>query len=320
MNDNEKRKLLLEKAKSVGTAINDLHKALRGKGFTKDEIKRLLKNTTTQQRKTKQHHNPYIPKAPHQGYLADIAFLDKFKQGSNEPRYLFVVIDEFSKYIKTVPLFTIGAQQTIAHLKDAFKELGGTPQKLITDNGREFSNEEVQKFLNDNNIEHKVMRTYNHYVERVILTLKKRLDDRINIAKETKETHRSWVDYMKVIVNRYNKDKIHSTTGEYPAQIKDGNINAIMRARDKFAKLKDKIKNRPIIKVGDKVRIFEKPEKNYMENKVYRKKWSEEVYKVIKIETLSISSDNVYHLQHKDKIVKRNRHEFIKAEGVDVGM
>ncbi|XP_031572639.1 uncharacterized protein K02A2.6-like [Actinia tenebrosa] len=68
-------------------------------------------------------------------------------------KMFLVIVDAFSKYVDNVPMSHATAANTIAALRHTFSYFG-LPEHLVADNGSQFTSEELQKFLNDNGIQH----------------------------------------------------------------------------------------------------------------------------------------------------------------------
>jgi len=76
------------------------------------------------------------------------------------------------------------------------------------------------------------------------------------------------------------------------------------------------VKERKIIKKGDKVRVWKKPDKNYEAKRVYTSNWYDNFFEVIDIKENQMG-EKVYVLKGKDnkgemKTFERLRHEFDK--------
>lgn len=63
--------------------------------------------------------------------------------------YLLTIIDVFSKYAWSIPL----KHKTGTSIVEAFNSIKRQPKKLWVDQGKEFYNKNVDKWLVDNNIE-----------------------------------------------------------------------------------------------------------------------------------------------------------------------
>lgn len=83
-----------------------------------------------------------------QADLADVQNLSRYNKGY---KYLLTCIDVFSKYAWTVPLKTKRGQELVKAFQTMLSS-GRKPNKLQTDQGKEFVNEHFQKFLRDKNI------------------------------------------------------------------------------------------------------------------------------------------------------------------------
>ena len=84
-----------------------------------------------------------------------------------------------------------------------FKQFDQFPINLITDNGLEFFNSEVQKVLQNYGINHFAYKTQTKWkasmVERANRTLKSRLQQIFDINGKT-----NWYDYLDQVVSNYN--------------------------------------------------------------------------------------------------------------------
>ena len=86
--------------------------------------------------------------AQFQADLADVQDLSRYNKGY---KYLLTCIDVFSKYAWTVPLKTKTGQGLVKAFQTILSS-GRKPNKLQTDQGKEFVNEHFQKFLRNKNI------------------------------------------------------------------------------------------------------------------------------------------------------------------------
>ena len=112
--------------------------------------------------------------------------------------------------------------------------------------------------------------------ERMVITLKKMISDRLQIYKG------SWTIILKPFLDIYfNNKMVHSTTGLTSNEAhKDENsieVKANSVIKEKY------LRNYPNIKAGDDVRIFEKDKDNYISRKESRNQWSEKIYEIKEI-------------------------------------
>ncbi|CAB4007683.1 Retrovirus-related Pol poly from transposon [Paramuricea clavata] len=68
-------------------------------------------------------------------------------------KMFLVVVDAYSKYLEIVPMSNATSTTTITALRHIFSNFG-LLEHIVSDNGSQFTSEEFQKFLNDNNIQH----------------------------------------------------------------------------------------------------------------------------------------------------------------------
>ena len=64
-----------------------------------------------------------------------------------------VVVDAYSKFFEIVPMTHATSTNTITALRHIFSYFG-LPEHLVTDNGTQFTSDEFQKFLKENDIPH----------------------------------------------------------------------------------------------------------------------------------------------------------------------
>ena len=82
--------------------------------------------------------------------LADMQLISKYNKGS---RYLLCAIDLLSKYTFVVPLKDKKGATIVNAFQSILDNSKRKPNKIWTDQGREFYNTHFKKWLKDNNIE-----------------------------------------------------------------------------------------------------------------------------------------------------------------------
>ena len=68
-------------------------------------------------------------------------------------KMFLVVVDAYSKFLEIVPMTHATSTNTITALRHIFSYFG-LPEHLVTDNGTQFTSDEFQKFLRENDILH----------------------------------------------------------------------------------------------------------------------------------------------------------------------
>ena len=161
-------------------------------------------------------------------------------------RYVFVAIDNFSKFGWTIPLKNKNAQT----IKDSFENIllssKRKPNLIETDRGKEFYNNNFQDFLNENNIKLYSRNSSNGavFAERFNLTIRDLLK---KIVFE--QGNAKWIDVLPTITKQYN-NRTHSSTKLTPihASLKKNEGYVYKNFLDKRKKLK------PKYEIGDLVR------------------------------------------------------------------
>ena len=106
----------------------------------------------------------------------DLADMIDYKISNNKGfRYIFIIIDNFSKYLWASPLKNKYSQTTTNDFSNIITKSKRSPLKLESDRGSDFYNSIFQNFLKSKNIQH-----YSRYTdkgppiaERVIRTIRK---------------------------------------------------------------------------------------------------------------------------------------------------
>ena len=253
-------------------SLNQLKNAT---GKSKKEIKKwsLQQDTYTLHKPTikKFQRVKIVTMFPHelwQGDLCDLKDLAKYNDGY---KYLFNVIDCFSKLAWCVPMKTKTGVETAEAFQRILDESGHIPMKFNTDKGKEFLNVQFQNLLKDKSI---TFFTANNpdikasIVERFNRTLKTRMWKYFT----AKQTWR-YIDVLQQLMDSYNS-RTHSSTGFAPIEI---NTKNMFRAYMKMFGQNKKNKSDYKFQVGDKVRISKSKmtfEKGYYEN------WTPEIFTV----------------------------------------
>jgi transposase InsO family protein len=93
-----------------------------------------------------------IPNGPRDVYQMDITEIPKQLIKNDDYRYLLCIIDKFSKLAQCYLLKNKNAESVIGNVK-TFVNVYGKPNKIHTDNGKEFSNRLLEEYCRINNIQ-----------------------------------------------------------------------------------------------------------------------------------------------------------------------
>ena len=198
----------------------------------------------------------------------DLADFSDYKTSNNKGfRYIFIIIDNFSKYLWAIPLKNKYSQTITNEFSKILTKSKRKPLKLESDRGAEFYNSIFQNFLKSKNIHH-----YSRFTdkgpsiaERVIRTLR-------NLLKMPvfEKRRADWLSELPSVIKQYN-NTMHSSTKMTPNQASKKSSEKIV-----YTNLKDKREVRkPKFKLGDSVRtsdikkVFSKGDNTNYSYKLY---------------------------------------------------
>ena len=206
---------------------------------------------------------------PRDLWQIDLLDMQKYSKENDGYRYICVIIDCFSRYVWVKPLKNKTGKATVKAL--ALLLMNERPKLIQADQGTEFFNRDVKRMLEA--FGPKLYHTYTDkkaaIVERVQRTLRGRLGRLF-----TKRGNFKWIDKIDDIVTAYNNTH-HSSIKMKPADVDEEHIANIFF--NSLPNLKKTIK----FSNGDRVRILIK--KNEFA-KEFEKSWSEEIFKIKRIQ------------------------------------
>ena len=198
----------------------------------------------------------------------DLADFSDYKISNNKNyRYIFIIIDNFSKFLWAIPLKNKYSQTITNEFSNILSTSKRKPLKLESDRGTEFYNSIFQKFLKSKNIQH-----YSRYTdkgpsiaERVIRTI------RSFLKKPVFEKGKAdWLSELPSVVKKYN-NTIHSSIKMTPNQAsKKSNQKLVYNnLKDNREVLKPKFKLGQLVRTADIIRVFSKGDSTNYSYKLY---------------------------------------------------
>ena len=198
----------------------------------------------------------------------DLADMIDYKISNNKGfRYIFIVIDNYSKYLWAIPLKNKYSQTITNEFSNIITTSKRKPLKLESDKGTEFYNSIFQNLLKSKNI-----RDYSRYTdkgpsiaERVIRTLR-------NLLKKPvfEKGKASWINELPSLIKHYN-NTIHHSTKMTPIQASK-KINeklVFSNLRDDREKQQPKYKLGQVIRTADIKNVFSKGDSTNWSYKLY---------------------------------------------------
>ena len=248
-------------------------KLVKASGYSRAKVKSWLKAqpTYTLHRQARKRYSTrkYIVHDIDEQWQADLADVSLIARENNGYHFILTVIDIFSRYAWARPLKTKSGKEVAKAFEDIFQE-GRIPQRIQTDEGKEFYNRYVQTLFHQHNIElFSVKSAYKAaIVERFNRTLKHKL-----WRYFTMSTKQNWTRILQDIVSSYNHS-VHRSIGRKPTDVTPVTVDEV---REKAFQRRPESKKKSDIKVGDKVRISKV---KHVFAKGYLPNWTEEIFTV----------------------------------------
>ena len=184
----------------------------------------------------------------------DLADMIDYKTSNNKGfRYIFIIIDNFSKYLWAIPLENTHSQTITNDFPNILTTSKRKPLKIESDRGAEFCN---SIFLKSKNIQH-----YSKYTdkspsiaERVIRTIRNLLKKKV-----FEKGNADWLSELSSITKKYN-NTIHTSTKLKPINASKKSNEKIVYSnfQDKRKILNPKYKLGELVRVSDIRRVFSK--------------------------------------------------------------
>ena len=215
-----------------------------------------------------------------QGDLIDLSYLS---QDNDKNRYLFTVIDAFSRLAFAEAIPNKEAKTVAKAFEKILKRMNYKPLYFFSDNGSEFRGE-FRKMLTKKKISYYTSKDKDikaGIVERLNRTIMTRL-----FRYLSKQNSRRYLEVLPNIIENYN-NQVHSAIGTSPKKVSHLNKEDVwLRLHHKCTrpsatkKKISKIGNKSNLKIGDYVLI---PKERRTFEKGYKAGWTGEIFKINKI-------------------------------------
>ena len=218
-------------------------------------------------------------------FQADLVDMQQFADDNDGYKYLLTCIDIFSKYAWVIPL----KDKTGRSVRRAFEKIFAerTPEKLQTDQGKEFENAWCKQLYNKLGINHFNALSSDAkcaVVERFNRTFKDKMWKYFDHVGK-----RRYIDVLDDLVYSYN-NTWHSAIKRKPVEVNEGNVDAVWKTlfgkeftKDKKLRIFSKKYPKTLkFKKGDYVRISIV---KFPFRKGYENRWTEEIYTIYKVHT-----------------------------------
>ena len=187
----------------------------------------------------------------------DLADIIDYKTLKNKGyRYIFIIIDNFSKYLWAIPLKIKYSQTITIKFSNISTTSKRKPLRKESDRGSEFYNSIFQNFLKVKNIHHfsQFSDKGPSIAERVIRTIRNQLKKPVFLAGNA-----DWLSEIPLVIKKYN-NTIHSSIKMTPNQAskKSNESKVYSNLQDKRRKLNPKFKLEQLVRAADIKRVFSK--------------------------------------------------------------
>ena len=211
---------------------------------------------------------------PFQIFMGDLIEYQRneYKYANGGHKFILVLIDVFTKKAYARPVKRKNKFDMSIAMESILMDLDHYPNTLITDEGLEFYNKNVEEVLDKYAIHHYSIKSKMKasVAERFIRTLKSRLE-KYFVKNKTKR----WIDVLPQFIENYNNTP-HRSLGMTPNQVTDDNADRVFKKMFPDIHLQAK----PRLKIGDLVR---KLKLKTVFDKGYKQTWSDEIFKVTQI-------------------------------------
>ena len=187
----------------------------------------------------------------------DLADMIDYRTSNNKGfRYIFVILDNFSKYLWAVPLKTNHGQTITNEFSNILTKSKRSPLKIESDRGVEFYNSVLQNFLKVKNIHH-----YSRFTDKgpsiakgVVRNLRSLIKKPVFLAGNA-----DWLNELTSAFKQHN-NTIHSSVKMTPIQAsKKSNKKLVYKnLKDNREIQKPKFKLGQLIRTADIKRVFSK--------------------------------------------------------------
>ena len=273
-------------------SLDKLYTILKKKGhnISKDKIKlfldKLNEQQLTKQTKTdKSKFGSIVAFHPNEMFQIDIFDLSKYSSYNKNYKYIFAMIDIFSRKAYAVALKNKDIDSITKAFDDIIKKNDLTPHSITSDSDSSFLGGKFQTLLDKHKIHHETVILNDHrglgIIDRFARTLKT-IFTRIFLKNQTK----IWIDYLDKVITTYNRTPHSSIKDIAPDEAMEQDKQEIIF---NINQEKNK-KNEPSsdLKVGDLVRV----KITGLFKKGTDPTYSDEVYKVISTKGKTIELDD----------------------------
>ena len=182
-------------------------------------------------------------------------------------RYILVVINNFSKFVSTIPLKNKYAQSITDAFSETIKSSNRKPNLLETDDGKEYVDKIFNEFLKKNNI-----KRYSRYTDKGAVFAKQfnRTIRKLSKTPVFLAGNADWLSELPSVIKQYT-NTIHSSTKRTPNQaFKKSNEKLVYsNLQDRRDKQQSEFKLGQLVRTADIKKVFSKGDSTNWSYKLY---------------------------------------------------
>ncbi len=185
----------------------------------------------------------------------DIYDVSRFESSNKKFKYMFAVVDVFSRFAYIIPMKNKDIESTSKAIEEVLSYNKLKPNLIMSDNDSSFTGLEFQKVLVKNDIHHDPNAVGDHNSLGIIDNFAKRIK-RILTAQFLQTKKKNWIDIIQKIVRTYNNSPHSSLGGFTPAEVMSNDDKGITDYIITINTIKSKYNiTATDLKIGDSVRI-----------------------------------------------------------------
>ena len=201
--------------------------------------------------------NKTMIKSVDETWSSDLLDMNDYGPKNNRSyRYIFVVIDNFSKFGWTIPLKNKFSQSITDPFSEIIKSSNRKPNLLETDDGKEYVNKIFNEFLNNNKI-----KRYSRYTDKGAVFAEGFNKTIRNLLKKPvfEKKNADWISELPSVIKKYN-NTIHHSTKMTPVQAskKTNERKVYSNLQDRRVRQKPKFQLGDLVRTADIKRVFSK--------------------------------------------------------------
>ena len=224
----------------------------------------------------------YRTSGPNELWQMDLMEMIPYARINKGYRYILTCVDVFSRYARAQPVKKKTGEDVCNAIKNMLGKQDPPPRYIQTDLGKEFYNKHVQSLLAKHKIKHYTV--YSQFKAALVERFNRTLREKLN-RYFTHQGSKVWYKILPTLITTYNQTKHRGINNRSPSDITKDNAYELWEEQQQEQQQLTKrgIKNK--LPLDTYVRISRIAKGPF--NKNFDQNWSEEVFRVIQIDSKS---------------------------------